>query len=197
MTVLVGQVGPSPTPTVVTFQRSLSTFVADCVVEERHDDSWVITDHPVEQGTTVSDHVYKLPAKVMLTYVWSMLSRAGAPTNPSNTAKSITFLQKLYTQLLQIQAASASGIVSPFSVYTGKRVYPSMLVENMAVTTDAKNENVLSIRISCKELIVVTTQTTVLLNSSALANPANNAAPVSLGTTPLLSGQSYNAGSTY
>jgi hypothetical protein len=180
----------APVTTAVYFKRSMSTFVADCVVEERHDDSWVIPDHPVEQGTTVSDHVYKLPAKLMLTYVWSMLSRDGAPTNPSNAAKSITFLQQLYQQLLLVNSASATGIVSPFSVYTGKRVYPFMLLENLAVTTDPKTENVLAIRASCKELIVVTTQT-VMLNSAALVNPSNNAAPIEQGAKLLQPAPTY------
>jgi hypothetical protein len=176
----------STQPTAITFKRSMSTFVADCVVEERHDDSWVITDHPVEQGTTVSDHVYKLPAKVVLTYVWSMLSRVST-TKPNNKT-STTFLQQLYQQLLQIQAANAAGIVSPFSVYTGKRVYQSMLLENLMVTTDAKNENVLSIRASCKELIMVSTTQP---NSGTPANPNNNAAPVSQGPMALLPAPTY------
>jgi hypothetical protein len=150
------------------------------VPEERHEDTWTITDHPVEQGTTISDHVFKNPARVTLHYVWSMLSRAGAPTNPSNTAQSATFLQQLYTQLLQIQAANAQGNLSTFAVYTGKRVYQNVLVESMSVITDPKTENVLDLRVTCKEIIIVNTQT-VFSDPSTLKNPENNQAPVPMG----------------
>ncbi len=76
------------TQVAVNFPRSMGTFVADCVVEERHDDSWVITEHPVEQGSVISDHIYKLPATVTLSYLWSMAS-------PLNTASSQAFSDML------------------------------------------------------------------------------------------------------
>lgn len=37
--------------------RSVGGFVANVTVEENHSDELVITDHPIEQGTVVSDHV--------------------------------------------------------------------------------------------------------------------------------------------
>ena len=125
------------TPEPVTISRYMSVFVADCVPEERHDDTWIITDHPVEQGSTISDHVYKLPARVTLTYVWSFYAQ--------NINGSQTFLRDLYAQLLSIQAIVPGQVLTPFSINTGKRLYQNMLVESMQVTTDKNTENMLMI----------------------------------------------------
>jgi hypothetical protein len=123
--------------------------------------------------------------------VWSLLSRVSI-TSPNNAANSASFLRDLYNQLLQVQA-NASGVVTPFSVYTGKRYYPNMLLENLMVTTDKNTENVLSIRATCKELIMVTTQTAnnPMFALQSLQNP-NNAPPVDLGNMILLPGQNFS-----
>lgn len=140
----------------IVIYRALGGFVADCVPEERHDDSWVITEHPVEQGSTISDHVYKLPATLTLTYLWDFYSQ--------NVSKSQSYLKDQYQKLLNIQAPDANGNVTPFSVFTGKRSYTNMLVASMSVATDRNTENMLSMRITCKEVILVGTSLVQLSN---------------------------------
>ena len=39
--------------------RSIGGFTADVTIEERHEDSLVVTQHPVETGSSIADHAYK------------------------------------------------------------------------------------------------------------------------------------------
>lgn len=52
-------------------KRSIGSIIATVTVLERHVDEMEITDHPVQQGATISDHAYKRPAEVMLEVSWS------------------------------------------------------------------------------------------------------------------------------
>lgn len=174
---------PPTTPVTVNFKRAMGTFVADCVVEERHDDSWVITEHPVEQGSVISDHVYKLPATVTLTYLWAMASSL-------NASQSQDFLRQLYAKLLQIQSSLP---LQTFSVYTGKRVYLNMLLENLLVMTDQKTENVLSIRATCKEVLIANAATTLSLNPKALSLPSTTMPSTPVGPVSLQPAPTFNA----
>lgn len=160
--------------------RSVNGIQADAVLEEIHQDNLTITDHPVEQGATISDHAYKLPSEIILSYVWQTAS----PQNILSGNFDVSFLNSIYQQLLQLQSNRTL-----FDVFTGKRRYHNMLISALSVTTDRFTENVLSIRITCREIIVATTQLVQLPTSGTQASP-NKTAPivnqgfVSLGPAP-------------
>jgi hypothetical protein len=40
-------------------------FIPDATIEEVHNDELEITDHPVEKGTTISDHAFKRPSELI------------------------------------------------------------------------------------------------------------------------------------
>jgi len=141
--------------------RSMAGFTADAVLEEAHNDDLTITDHPVETGSTISDHAFKMPAEVTLTYGWSAANLA-AYGNPD-------YLQQIYQQLLLLQ----SGRVM-FDIYTGKRYYPNMMLRNVSTTTNSATENNLIIRASCREIILAQTQTVTTGNSQNQATPDKN-----------------------
>lgn len=48
-----------------------TTFVPQATIEERGTDDLEITDHPVEQGANIADHVYKRPCEVIIKAAWS------------------------------------------------------------------------------------------------------------------------------
>ena len=145
-----------PVPTLIRTHRSLAGFVADAVVEEQHSDELIITEHPVEQGSVIADHAYKLPSRVVLTYVWS-------GGGGQNITQSNTFLTDIYAQLLQLQVDRTL-----FQVFTGKRVYDNMLLKELGVDTDKRTENILHVRAHCQEILLSTTQL-VSINGDAAA----------------------------
>jgi hypothetical protein len=137
-------------PVTVVLPRSLGTIVADCIVGERHEDDSVQTEHPVEFGTVVSDGAYDRPAELTLTYIWSLSTLDG------QAQRSPTFLQDIYQQLLTLKSARPIQLVD---IYTGKRHYKNMKVGNLFTETDAKHENIIELRVRCKEFIFARTQT--------------------------------------
>jgi hypothetical protein len=163
-------------------QRALKDITADAVLEERHEDETTITRHPVDVGSTISDHAYDDPAELTLTYVWSKSS-------PQNDDESETFLNGIYRKILYLRTQHI-----PFKIVTGKRSYNSMLIGGLMVNTDHTTENVLLIRIRCVEVLMATTQVVTISDISNHSQPAKTAPVVNQGQVSLLPGTSFNNG---
>lgn len=52
-------------------QRAIGPIVAAVTIEEKHTDTVEITDHPIEQGATISDHAFQRPPELTLRVAWS------------------------------------------------------------------------------------------------------------------------------
>lgn len=164
--------------------RSLKNIIADAVIEERHEDRMVITQHPVEEGSTISDHAYRLPAELTLTYVWSMASKQ------NSDGEGLTFLKDLYTQIRQLAIDR-----EPFKIVTGKRNYDNMLINFMAVNTDKTSENILEIRIGCQEILMAQTQVVTIADPTTQLQPDKTSPDVNQGDVSLQPGTNFNSGS--
>lgn len=174
-----------PEPTTLVPQRALKNIIADAVLEERHEDETEITSHPVEVGATVSDHAYDRPAELTLTYVWSMSS------DQNSDGEGITFLNSLYTQILQLKVEHI-----PFRIVTGKRTYNNMLISGLMENTDKTTENVLLVRIHCREILMASTQVVRVSSANAAnhAQPEKTSSVVNQGPVNLLPGTNFNSG---
>lgn len=169
----------------ITLLRSVGGLTPDVTIEEEHSDQLVVTDHPVqgsEQGNaTISDHAYKLPAEVVITYGWS-------PGGPGNATASSTYLNDIYQQILALQNTRAI-----FTVYTGRRVYQNMILQAVSMTTDRNTENALIVRMTCREIMFVQTQTVqVSLDPRTQINPERTLGVSQRGIQPLQPGTSFN-----
>lgn len=122
-------------------QRAVGDIEFDVTVEERHEDSLTITEHPVEKGAAISDHAYKNPMRVTIS--------AGKGAKDGETVP-----QETYDALLELQKSR-----EPFNIVTGKRSYENMLVEDIQVITDVDTDNVLMVTLDCREVIIVATET--------------------------------------
>jgi hypothetical protein len=174
-------INPFQFQTAVTINRSLGSFVADCVVEENHDDEVVMTDNPLETGSVVTDHIYKMPSTVTLTYVWAMASE-------QNTGLTPTFLQTMYSSLLAAQAAATL-----VNIVTGKRNYVNMAIQSINCMTDKNTENILMLRITCRYINFVSPATTSLLpQQSDMQIPEQTQSVSNTGTIALQPAPTYN-----
>ncbi|MFM0044127.1 phage baseplate protein [Paraburkholderia sediminicola] len=179
-------------------------FVPDATIEEVHTDDLEITDHPVEQGTAISDHAFKRPSELIVTAGWSDSPNnsglanqiIGAAANASSALQTIIGAARTIGGIVDMFASNGSGSPSQaayqqllamqenrtlFTIYTGKRIYRNMLVKSLATTTDAKTENSLIIRIGCRQILMAQTQTVTVPDSSNMANPEQNGATVNNG----------------
>ena len=186
-------------------KRSIGAFVAQVVIEESHEDSLEITEHPVEQGTSVADHAFKQPAVVTIKAAWSNSpSRSGlidgvvgGLASTKTAVQSIlagtaaSQVRDVYERLLKLQSQA-----EPFDVFTGKRKYTNMLIQRLMVTTDQKTENMLMVTATCRQVLIArTTLVSVPADSSKQASPQATAAPVNMGVKSLLPGNTFsNAG---
>lgn len=152
----------------------LSPVIADAVVDEHPDDELMVTDHPVEQGAVITDHAYKKPVSLGLTYAWQAGSflAYGDPT-----------LRAIYARLLKIQADRALC-----SVFTGKRLYRNMLIMRVNAPTTRETENAIVVKIAMRELILVSTSVISVSSAADLASPEKHASVVPQGNVALVPG---------
>lgn len=153
-------------PVLVRPRRSLGGLYPDVVVEEAHEDSLEITEHPVEQGAAVNDHAFKKPETVTIRGGVSD-SKSGGGEKPS---------VEFYDKLLELQARR-----EPFDIVTGKRLHKNMLLESLSVITDPDTENCLMFTAQCREVIIVKTQVTSVPPRKNHANPGKTGATTDAG----------------
>lgn len=131
--------------------RSIGGITMDVTVEEHHTDELEITEHPVQQGASVTDHAYLLPKSVTIT--------AGASDcggSDGGDRRSV----EVYEALLKLQDAR-----EPFDLVTGKRTYKNMLIKSLTETTDEKTELVLLVTAELRQVILVNVETVAVPRS--------------------------------
>lgn len=182
-------------------------IIPDATVEEVHSDEMEITDHPVEQGSTISDHAFNRPSELVVTAGWSDSPNnagigtqiVGAAANSNAAVRAVIGAAQLANavgSVLNVLSGNGGGSASAaayaflldlqrnrtlFTIYTGKRIYKSMLIKSLATTTDVKTENSAIIRIGCRQLLMAQTQTVTVPDASNMKNPEQNGATVNSG----------------
>jgi hypothetical protein len=177
----VGSVLPQipgvPFPTTVVFPRG---FAADVTVEERHRDRLTLTKNPVEQGASITDHAFKEPAELTVTIGFSNSSQQalGDPI----------YVQAVYNLMLLLQSARF-----PFGLITGKRIYSTLLIEDIEETTNQQWEYAMLLVITMSEIILVQTQVVSVPGNQVMQAPGITGATSPLGGQSLQPGTNYNA----
>lgn len=164
---------------VLFLPRNIAGFVADVTIEEDHTDELEITSFPVEQGASITDHSFKLPARVRILCGYSNSSFA-ALGDPN-------YVRAVYDQFLRLQASR-----EPFTIFTGKRVYQNMLIQRLHTKSDKDNENILMLDVECREVQLVSTQITTVPPASSMKDPQNNAATANNGAQSLKPGSGFS-----
>jgi hypothetical protein len=85
-------------------KRSIGPLVAQVTIQEVHQDTLEITDHPVEMGAVISDHAFKRPAELIITCAWSN-SPGGNGSNPLLSAG-------LAAGILGLQGANSATVLT-------------------------------------------------------------------------------------
>lgn len=181
-----------------------SSIVAQATIEEVHQDELEVTEHPVEQGTTIADHAFVRPAELIITAGWSNSSSSqgavdaaiGFAATESSAARAVINAVELGVGVIGLLNGGVSEVQSAydnllaayqartlFSVYTGKRPYKNMIIRSLSTTTDKQSENAMLIRIVMRQILIAQTQTVTVPDSSNMTNPASTASPEDGGTT--------------
>lgn len=192
------------------------SIVAQATIEEMHSDEAEITDHPVEQGATISDHAFARPSEVVITCGWSnsptvtgpLNQLIGAAANASPAIQAVVGAAEFVGGVINLLNGGQDAITKAYQwlltvyntrtlldVHTGRRPYQNMLIKSLVLTTDHRTENAMLIRVTCRQILMATTQTVLLQNSAVMANPEKNATPKSMGSISPIPAPSINLSS--
>lgn len=166
-----------------TAQRSVGGVIPDLTVREQGMDELEITQHPIETGAAITDHAFARQPTLQLEYGWStsFLSGFSAQSLLAGETPDLSFgaqkTRQIYEQLLALQASRI-----PFQVVTGKRLYSNMLLESLGIMTDVTTENALMVTMTCRGIIIVSTQSTTIAPQAQQAMPASTAGAADMGT---------------
>lgn len=170
-------------------------------LHEDFSDTIKITDHPVESGANITDHSYAEPVRVVLTCGWSnsdysallqqvvgVFKSLVAGKSPISEMSNNDYVTNVYQQLLKIQKAR-----EPITITTTMRLYKNMLVEHLQVQRDVKTSAVLVVVAACREVIIVSTQSSALTDTSKQSKPSETADPADGGQRNLTPGTPANS----
>ncbi len=130
---------------------SVDDIVFDASLQETHRSSARITDHPVESGATISDHVIIDPEELTLSVVVSntpTVSILEVPSIEQNRAETA------YQDLLAKKAARVA-----VEVTTTLRIYENMILTDVSCTRDANTGNIVMLSLSLREIRTATSAT--------------------------------------
>lgn len=187
--------------------RRIATIIPDVVIEEDHSDRLTVTQHPVMTGVPISDHAYRMPYQVTMRCGWTnanaignalqgfgasliggasfgdAVSAGGTQLLQSFTEQRITAIYAALRKLQFDNTAYAQGTVpvNAFTLVTGKRTYPNMVITELSVRTDRTSEYSLMVEAHFQEVMIVTTKFTTQPAQTDQASPSQTASPTDQG----------------
>lgn len=151
----------------------------DATVSQQHSGENEITEHPVENGTNIVDHVRVKPDKLTIECWVSDTPISGEASVPGSPLSSLA-----YQQLL---AFKTDGQL--LTVTTTLRTYTSMVITSLSVPRDAKTGKALHFTCTFEQIITVSNQT-VAISTTPRSQPKQNLGPK---TPQLAADQTGNA----
>ena len=144
-----------PTPDTV------EAFQVDAFVNEAHVYSNTITDHPVEEGSNVSDHSRPEPERLQLEVLVSATPLSGSGSTKQTGADGSRFTTtgaqldagRMRTALEKFEELRTTGAL--LTVVTSFRRYESMAIESINIPRDAKGAGALRFQVALKKIRVV------------------------------------------
>lgn len=156
----------------VPIRATVGVVQFDASISEVHSDSSEVTDHPVEEGSDITDHIRKLPSAIEIngritnTPIVLLASVFAKSPIVDNLVPSVgTRVFDGYQELLNIQA---QGII--VDVITSLRDYENMAITNVQVNRDKDTGNVLDATISLREVVIANSISVSLPVPLAVAN---------------------------
>ena len=143
----------------------------DCGVSETHTSEATVTEHPVEEGADVSDHIRLSPEMIEINGIVSntpivFLASVEAPSPLEDDLVPAT-------DRVQVAYAELRGVMKrgePVDVITSLRVYENMAIVGMSVMRDNTTGNVLNCSLSLREIIIAQTKTVPVPEPVEVAN---------------------------
>lgn len=134
----------------------------DVLVAENYNRSSTITDHPVEDGSEVSDNKQQKPDTLQLT---AFFAQSLANADDQNAA-TVTRAEDLYDKLLDLEAAA-----EPLSIFTARREYSNMMIERVTRPRTAADGDGVTVTVDFKQIKIATSQVVAAPPTRQRKNP--------------------------
>lgn len=136
------------------------TIVTSEVIEENSD----VSEHPIEDGSVIADHITDQPISVTINCAWAEEWSNGFS------------VKAMYSQILALRDSR-----EPFTVKLGKRVIDNMVFTSITNNTDADSEFVLNLAISLRQVKIVSVKKVEIQTNSSTTQKTGKktASPVS------------------
>lgn len=134
------------------FADGRPAFDFDVVVSEGHESKIQITENPIEGGSPVHDHAVILPKQVEIE---GRVSDTPMPSGGSTVFGSIGGRRSVTAFEMMIGLQESREV---FTVLTGLRRYPNMMLENLRTRQDAGTAEVLDFTATLREVKIVNTR---------------------------------------
>jgi hypothetical protein len=174
----------------------------DAIISETHQGDAIVTDHPVEEGVDISDHVRRQPesftCQIIVSNAPILVNRsvAARPSvrggDPNNRAEdAYGFIKEL----------KDGGQLVGFS--TTLRDYDNMVITSTAASRDSRTGNILDMTLTIREIVIANTETVAApepVNPSRKTKtklgkkPKADASPATAAKTDSLGSQIFDAG---
>ena len=159
------------------FERTLvqiGAVVLDVSLAEAHSMTNEVTDHPVESGVNIVDHVRPRPDVLKLE---GLVSNHPFPTSADPLvirqeqgqqfiSRSATDLTRARTAFEDLRALREAGTL--LTVVTGLRTYESMAIESLEVPRDARTGQTLRFTCTLKQVRLAVVQTAAVVQSTRI-----------------------------
>lgn len=134
-------------PEIVRQDDGLVLLTADAAVEEIHETSAEVTNHPIEEGGDVSDHVQPQPRTLRMSLLFSRTPRL-------ERLQDINRIENTHRQFLDIIFDR-----QPVDIATTLEFYNDMVVEGYRVVRDNETGQMLSVDLELKQINRARSQT--------------------------------------
>jgi hypothetical protein len=194
-------------PAWIRAPRMIGTIIPDVTIEESHSDRLTVTQHPIVDGSPISDHAFKLPATIVMRVGFSNASVVAAAVQGFQGGGGFSDLggglagagsgllssfseervKNIYKQLLDLQFDrtkwdQGERALLPFKLTTGKRTYDNVVITDLSIRTDRTTEYSLVVECHMQEVILVKTDSTTQPAQSSQALAAKTASPTDQAT---------------
>lgn len=137
----------------------------DAFIRESHTGTVRITDHPVQDGTNISDHAYNLPDKLTIEiFVSDVMDSIILDQFSSPETKAINAYQVLRKLKEQRQ---------PLCVRTKMNYYKDMLIESMTTNDDSKTTKSMRCTVMLRQIIMAQVSQETAQSSKPYVSPAS------------------------
>jgi hypothetical protein len=153
----------------------LTSVVFDVFENESHKATAKVTDHPVESGAQVSDHVMQEPDTLDLVARVSNTPIVRAEERGDGIPDHLR-VDQAYAALMVMKRAG-----EPVTVATSLRFYQEMVITSVTITRDASTGDALAVSLSLREIRTATSKT-VKARTPKKSSPRAQS-PVEIGTT--------------